>query len=67
MAGLGFSAAYFFDPTQGRQRRQHVSRLVARLRRTSGADTATGAEEELPRIGGAEPGPRATFVRAARV
>jgi hypothetical protein len=67
MAGLGFSAAYFFDPAQGRQRRQHVGRLVARVRRSSGIDAGPGAEEELPRIGGAEPGPRANFVRAARV
>jgi hypothetical protein len=67
MAGLGFAAAYFLDPTLGRERRQHVSDLVARARRARAVDSATVARDEMPRIGGSELGPRATFIRAARL
>jgi len=64
IAGLGFSVAYFFDGAQGRARRQQVVAVVRRVRRRKVVVTPEPAPE-LPRIGHADLGPRATFQRAA--
>jgi hypothetical protein len=63
VAGLGFSAAYFFDAAQGRARRQRVVGVIRRVRRATVAK-ADDPAGELPRIGG-DPGPKATFQRPA--
>ena len=64
IAGLGFSAAYFFDATQGRARRQRVAGVIRRARRATVAAKADDPAGELPRIG-RDPGPKATFQRPA--
>jgi hypothetical protein len=65
MAGLGFSAAYFFDTEHGKERRKQLRDFIGRTRRSRFAESGE-SESELPRIGGAE-GQRPTFTRAARV
>jgi len=67
-AGLGFSVAYFLDPARGRTRRKQVADVIRRVRRstlTADAEKADMAAADLPRIGRADLGPRATFQRAA--
>jgi hypothetical protein len=59
IAGLGFSAAYFFDATQGRARRQRLVGVIRRARR-SGMANADDHSRDLPRIG-RDPGPKGTF------
>jgi len=67
-AGLGFSLAYFLDPGQGRARRLQVLDGFRRARRSArpydDVRDDRGAAD-LPRIGWADIGPRATFQRAA--
>jgi len=62
IAGLGFSAAYFFDASQGRARRQHVVSVIRRARRSKVAAQADQPPRDLPRIG-RDLGHRATFQR----
>jgi hypothetical protein len=66
-AGLGFSLAYFLDAAQGPARRKHVADVFHRVRSERAADAAKDdrAAADLPRIGWADSGPRATFQRAA--
>ena len=55
--------AYFFDAAQGRARRKQ---FVAVVRRARGPKVAAPADHpDVPRIGRADLGPRATFQRAA--
>lgn len=65
IAGLGFSAAYFFDAAQGRARRKQIVDLIRWARRSRVAANADHPVPDLPHIGGADLGPRATFQRAA--
>jgi hypothetical protein len=68
VAGLGFSVAYFFDAAQGRSRRKQVLDALRRVRRSTLSADAAKADHpapEVPRIGRADLGPRATFQRAA--
>lgn len=65
VAGLGFSVAYFFDPAQGRARRKRVVDLIRRARGSHAVARVERAAPDLPRIGQADLGPRATFQRAA--
>jgi hypothetical protein len=67
-AGLGFSVAYFLDAAQGRARRKQAADVLRRVRRSTPAADAVKddrAAADLPRIGWADTGPRATFQRAA--
>ena len=66
-AGLGFSLAYFLDTAQGPARRKQVADLVRRVRRSEITNAARDdrAAADLPRIGWADTGPRATFLRVA--
>lgn len=66
-AGLGFSLAYFLDAAQGPARRKQVADVFRRVRRSEITNAAQDdrAAAELPRIGWADTGPRATFQRAA--
>jgi hypothetical protein len=66
-AGLGFSLAYFLDTAQGPARRKQVADVCHRLRRSdiTRAEKDDRAAADLPRIGWADTGPRATFQRAA--
>jgi len=60
--------AYFLDAAQGRARRKQVVDVFRRVRRsklTADAAKKDRAAADLPRIGGADPGPGATFQRAA--
>jgi hypothetical protein len=65
IAGLGFSVAYFFDGAQGRARRKQIVDVARRVRRSKAAPTADQPVPDLPRIGQADLGPRATFQRAS--
>ena len=65
MAGLGFAVAYFFDAAQGRARRQQIVDMIRRARGETVAAPASRPTHDLPRIGRADLGPRATFQRAA--
>ena len=64
IAGLGFSAAYFFDATQGRARRKQIVGLIRRAQGAKMAAKADHPRRDLPRIG-RDMGPRATFHRPA--
>ena len=67
-AGVGFSMAYFLDAGRGRARRQQVVEVFRLARRSppfAAAAEADRATADLPRIGWADLGPRATFQRAA--
>jgi hypothetical protein len=67
-AGLGFSVAYFLDAARGRARRKQVVDVVRRIRRsklTADAAKEDRAAADLPRIGRADLGPRATFQPAS--
>jgi hypothetical protein len=61
---LGFSVAYFFDATSGRARRKQVVDVVRRVRRSKATLKNEQPAPDLPRIGRADLGPRATFQRA---
>jgi len=66
--GLGFSVAYFLDAARGRARRKQVADVARRVRRstlTADAGKEDRAAADLPRIGRADLGPRATFQRAS--
>jgi hypothetical protein len=65
VAGLGFSAAYFFDPAQGRARRAKYVGMVRRMSGRREAATTELPEPDVPKIGRADLGHRATFQRAA--
>ncbi|MGA2305984.1 MAG: hypothetical protein ABSH29_17655 [Acidimicrobiales bacterium] len=68
VAGLGFSVAYFLDAAQGRSRRKQVVDVFRRVRRSMLSADAAKADHpvpDVPRIGRADLGPRATFQRAA--
>ena len=66
VAGLGFSVAYFLDPSQGRARRKQMFGLLQRAREPHLAAEAERSAPDVPRIGqAAEAGPGATFQKAA--
>jgi hypothetical protein len=65
IAGLGFSVAYFFDAAQGRDRRKKTVEVIRRARRSKVAAKVDHPVPDLPRIGQADLGPRATFQQAA--
>jgi hypothetical protein len=65
IAGLGFSVAYFFDAAQGRARRKQIVGVIRRAHGSKVAVKAPHPAPDLPRIGRADLGPRATFQRVA--
>jgi hypothetical protein len=65
IAGLGFSVAYFLDSSQGRARRQQMVGLLRRARGSHVGADAVRPVPDVPRIGRADAGPRATFQKAA--
>jgi hypothetical protein len=64
VSGLGFSAAYFFDPDHGRERRQRALALIGHLRRSAATESAPG-EPAVPPLPDAAGETRGPFKRAA--